>query len=77
MRELWEHIAERVIVNRPEYAESVPALDVILKEGCCARRMMKRLGVGGSGGGKEVDRGAVVELMREVAGCLAVNRMLG
>jgi glutamate---cysteine ligase / carboxylate-amine ligase len=62
--QLWSHLVERCSPAR----EHAPALDVILREGPLARRMLTRVGT--------VDRSSLEALCVELAECLRDGRML-
>jgi len=42
--DLWRHLIERVVARDPAYPEWKPFLDVFVREGCLARRMVTALG---------------------------------
>ena len=42
--DLWRHLIERVVALDPAYPEWKPFLDVLLREGCLARRIVTTLG---------------------------------
>jgi len=68
-RQLWQHLVESTFANDPGYPEFKPALDVILSQGCAARRMMAHLR-------GDFSAPNITRLLRELASCLAENRML-
>jgi gamma-glutamyl:cysteine ligase YbdK (ATP-grasp superfamily) len=66
--ELWRDLAERTRGER-DAGDAAAALDVILDEGCLARRILGRAGPG-------PDRARIREVYEELCDCLAEGRML-
>jgi len=61
--ELWRVLLERHALEGPASAEFLPALELILSEGCLAQRIVRRLGA-------EPSREQLRSVYRELAGCL-------
>jgi len=66
--ELWRDLAERTRGER-DARDAAAALDVILDEGCLARRILDRAGA-------EPDRARIREVYAELCACLAEGRLL-
>jgi hypothetical protein len=67
-RDLWAHLVERGVGRDPRYAEWASALEVILEEGCLARRITVRLA-------GDTRTPALREVYGELCRCLAEGRM--
>ncbi len=65
--EIWTHLVESQVEQRPEHASAGPALRVILNEGCLARRLVQAAGADPS-----LER--LREVYTELADCLAQGR---
>jgi hypothetical protein len=59
----WRALALRHVAGDPGAAEHAPALEVLLGEGCLARRILRRVG-------REPTRDALGRVYRELADCL-------
>ncbi|MCO6437803.1 MAG: glutamate--cysteine ligase [Phycisphaerae bacterium] len=66
---LWEHLRDQVLPLGSADTAEAAALDVMMKEGCLARRIIRLLGEG-------EDRDAMVSVYRRLSQCLAEGRML-
>jgi gamma-glutamyl:cysteine ligase YbdK (ATP-grasp superfamily) len=66
--EVWRVLVSRHVAADPSVAEYVPTLEVLLEEGCLARRILQRVG-------REPTREALVRLYRELAECLREGRL--
>jgi gamma-glutamyl:cysteine ligase YbdK (ATP-grasp superfamily) len=66
--DLWRALVDRHVAPDPTIAEYRPALDVILEEGCLARRILARVG-------PQPPHEALVTAYRELAGCLREGRL--
>src|SRR4029079_2317864 len=62
-RDVWRSLAERVRGSEPGFAEWQGALDVILKRGCLARRIVEAVG-------PSPGRGRLLSVYQELAACL-------
>jgi glutamate---cysteine ligase / carboxylate-amine ligase len=68
-RDLWRHLIETTLAREPGADEWLPALSVLLEEGCLARRILRRLG-------EDPSRERQREVYAELCACLAQGRML-
>jgi gamma-glutamyl:cysteine ligase YbdK (ATP-grasp superfamily) len=68
-REVWRELFARHLASDPAGAEYRDALEVLLEEGCLARRILRRIG-------EKPPREALAALYRELAACLREGRML-
>ncbi|MDH5672233.1 MAG: glutamate-cysteine ligase family protein [Myxococcales bacterium] len=66
--ELWQHLIERCVVSAPEYPQWEPALSLIQREGCLARRIERAVGPDSS-------REALRRVYGELADCLRQGRL--
>jgi carboxylate-amine ligase len=67
--DLWRTLVERHAGSDPALAEHLPTLEVLLGEGCVARRLLRRLG-------GEPTREALAAVYRELGDCLREGRLL-
>jgi gamma-glutamyl:cysteine ligase YbdK (ATP-grasp superfamily) len=67
--DVWRALVERHVAPERDCAEHLPALDVLLAEGCLARRMLHRVG-------EKPSRDALAALYRELGDCLREGRLL-
>ncbi len=67
---VWRDLIERDVAADASAAVHLPALELILEQGCLARRMLRR-------SGERPDRAALKSLYRELADCLRAGRQLG
>ncbi len=67
--DVWRELVLRHVRSDPGMAEHLPALDVILEEGCLSRRILRRVG-------PEPGREALGSVYRELAGCLRTGTLL-
>jgi carboxylate-amine ligase len=65
---LWRHLVESVAKTQPGFGEWQPALDVILDQGCLARRILRATGAAPS-------RERLHAVYGELASCLARGEM--
>jgi gamma-glutamyl:cysteine ligase YbdK (ATP-grasp superfamily) len=65
--ELWQFLVDSTLVREPEFEEFSGPLGVILREGCLARRIVRRLGA-------EFTRPDLQRLCRDLCDCLARGR---
>lgn len=70
--DLWSHLVESEVAGRPGAHEALPALHVMLREGCLARRIVRTLGDPSS----TPSRAAVHELYARLAEHLNQGTML-
>jgi carboxylate-amine ligase len=68
-QEVWQALALRHVASDRECAEHAPALEVMLEEGCLARRIVNRVG-------EKPTREALTSLYRELGQCLREGRLL-
>jgi hypothetical protein len=68
-REVWRALIERHLVSDPEAAAHRAAIEVLLEDGCLARRILRRVG-------EKPPREALAALYRELGECLREGRML-
>ena len=73
-RDLWASLIERVVAKEPDAAEALPALELIHREGCLARRIRKALPSGVEG--KVIDRAELHAVYTRLADCLHQGTML-
>jgi gamma-glutamyl:cysteine ligase YbdK (ATP-grasp superfamily) len=66
--ELWRHLVQTTLATDPRATEWTGALEVLLEEGCLARRILHRLG-------GDFRREALREVYGELADCLASGRL--
>jgi gamma-glutamyl:cysteine ligase YbdK (ATP-grasp superfamily) len=66
--ELWRALVDRDGTSHGALAEHASALEVLLEEGCLARRLLRRLG-------KQPTREALESAYRELADCLREGRL--
>jgi gamma-glutamyl:cysteine ligase YbdK (ATP-grasp superfamily) len=66
--EVWRALVDRYVAPDAEAAECLPALEVILNEGCLARRIVRRVGT-------EPTRESLRTVYRELAECLRQRRL--
>jgi hypothetical protein len=66
---LWSALVDLHVAPDAALAEHAPALDVLLGEGCLARRLLRRLG-------EQPTREALRSTYRELADCLREGRLL-
>jgi gamma-glutamyl:cysteine ligase YbdK (ATP-grasp superfamily) len=67
--EVWRALFERHLARDCDGAEHRPALEVLLEEGCLARRIVNRVG-------EKPTREALTALYRELGDCLREGRLL-
>jgi glutamate---cysteine ligase / carboxylate-amine ligase len=68
-QEVWQALALRHLASDRERAEHGPAFEVVLEDGCLARRIVNRIG-------EKPTREALTELYRELGECLREGRLL-
>ena len=68
-REVWRALFERHLASDPGAAEHGAAIEVMLEEGCLARRILRRVG-------EKPPREALAALYRELGECLRAGRLL-
>ncbi len=68
-QEVWQALALRHLASGGERDEHGPALEVLLEQGCLARRIVSRVG-------EKPTREALTALYRELADCLREGRLL-
>jgi gamma-glutamyl:cysteine ligase YbdK (ATP-grasp superfamily) len=66
--DVWRHLIEGLAKSEPGFAEWQPALDVILEEGCLARRIVRRVG-------DAPTRARIEDVYRDLATCLRDGEM--
>jgi hypothetical protein len=66
--DIWRHLIEALATSEPGFAEWQPALDVILEEGCLARRIVRRVG-------DAPTRARIEDVYRDLAACLRDGEM--
>jgi carboxylate-amine ligase len=66
--ELWRALVDRHVASDAVYAEHLPALQVLLEEGCLARRLLRRIG-------RQPTREGLLSTYRELADCLREGRL--
>jgi glutamate---cysteine ligase / carboxylate-amine ligase len=66
--DVWRHLIGQLATSEPGFAEWQPALEVILEEGCLARRIVRRVGAAPT-------RGRIEGVYRELAECLREGEM--
>ncbi|HKA15114.1 MAG TPA: glutamate-cysteine ligase family protein [Myxococcota bacterium] len=68
-QEVWRALFDRHLARDGGGAEHRPALEVVLEEGCLARRILRRVG-------EKPEREALAALYRELGDCLREGRLL-
>ncbi len=68
-QEVWRALFDRHLVSDRDGAEHRPALELLLEEGCLARRIVNRVG-------EKPTREALTALYRELGDCLREGRLL-
>ena len=68
-QEVWRALFDRHLAPDRDGAEHRPALEVLLEEGCLARRIVNRVG-------EKPTREALTALYRELGDCLREGRLL-
>ena len=68
-RDVWRALVDRDVASDRDGAEHGPALDVLLEEGCLARRILHRVG-------EKPSREALALLYGELGDCLREGRLL-
>jgi glutamate---cysteine ligase / carboxylate-amine ligase len=68
-QEVWRALFDRHLVSECDGAEHRPALELLLEEGCLARRIVNRVG-------EKPTREALTALYRELGDCLREGRLL-
>jgi carboxylate-amine ligase len=66
--EVWRTLVDRHMVSEPDAPEHLPALEVMLEEGCLARRLLRRAG-------RRPGRDALAALYLELCDCLREGRL--
>lgn len=66
--EVWRALVDRHVTGKPEAREHAAALEVLLEEGCLARRILRRTGIAPT-------RAALASTYRELADCLREGRL--
>jgi gamma-glutamyl:cysteine ligase YbdK (ATP-grasp superfamily) len=66
--ELWESLVERTLATGPDFHGWRAPLEVVLEEGCLARRILRRVGAAD-------DRHRIDEVYRELSACLATGTL--
>jgi gamma-glutamyl:cysteine ligase YbdK (ATP-grasp superfamily) len=67
--ELWQHIFKKIVDEGNESLKKwTPEIDVILKQGTLAQRIMKAIG-------PDVSRENILGVYRQLSSCLALNKM--
>jgi hypothetical protein len=64
LRDLWQHLIDELVEPDPAAAEWLPALRLILSEGCLARRIVKATG-------EQPSAGRLLDVYERLAECLA------
>lgn len=65
---VWRALVDRDVSPSPEAAEHLPALEVLLEEGCLARRILGRVG-------EQPTREALASTYRDLCDCLREERL--
>jgi gamma-glutamyl:cysteine ligase YbdK (ATP-grasp superfamily) len=66
--DVWRHLIEQLATSEPGFAEWQPALEVMLEEGCLARRIVRRVG-------DAPTRARIEDVYRDLAECLRSGEM--
>jgi gamma-glutamyl:cysteine ligase YbdK (ATP-grasp superfamily) len=68
-QEIWRELVERHVAPDRDWPEHGPALEVLLEQGCLARRILHRVG-------EKPERESLAALYRELGDCLREGRLL-
>ena len=68
MRDLWQHLVETIVANEPSYGDWKEPLQLILEQGCLARRIVREVG-------PDVTRDRLHEAYTQLADCLAAGEL--
>ena len=69
LKELWEHIINKLKPDDKTLTEYYPQLKIILESGCLSRRILKMIGSNES-------HSRILEVYKKLADCLENNKML-